>query len=106
MLKFEDAQAALMGHQAAYTEATEELAILKNELDSQRAKLIAQGIEGKNADERESRLKLALADHYNSIYQAEITVTQKRLEMELARLEWDGLRYQLRAFDIATRMNH
>lgn len=101
VLDFEDAYARLLGAQHGYTSASDAVAACKAQLETLRAERLASGVEGKNADEREARLRLCLAEPHEKLYQAERLLSLARLELDAARLEWDWLRYRLRAFEVA-----
>lgn len=98
------------GFRAATTElirATNELersarvlAEVRFELDTEEATLIASGIEGKNEAERKANLHLRLAGKYAELHVAELGAAQARRDVEVARLQLDGLRYQLRLLEV------
>ena len=56
-------------------------------------------MEGKNAEAREMSLYLCLQSRHEELLQAECVCARARLELETAKLEWDLLRYRLRAFE-------
>lgn len=88
----EDAQIALCG---AVTEHAE----TKRTLEREEAHLICKGVEGKNERERSATLLLELTGEYAALHAAEDALAEARCAYELAKLEWDLARYQLRAVE-------
>lgn len=76
------------------------LAEVRFELDTQEATLIASGIEGKNEAERKANLRLKLESKYAELHGAELGAAQARRDVEVARIQLDGLRYQLRLLEV------
>lgn len=76
------------------------LAEIKFELDAEEATLIAAGVEGKNEAERKANLRLKLAEKYAELHGAELGAAQARRDVEVARIQLDGLRYQLRLLEV------
>ena len=103
-LDFEDAQATLAGMQHDVFTLGDEVASCKYSLETEKAKLLAQGVEGKNTEQREACLRLQLCKQYQELHEAEHKLAKARLEYELAKLAWDALRYRLRAYEVATRL--
>ena len=93
------AKNALISAQANYAEALNEHLDAKTALENDRADLLANGVEGRNADEREAKLRLALFDQYAHLAGCEAQLTEARRDLESARVEWDALRYRLRVFE-------
>ena len=89
----EDAQIAYCGAVTAHAEA-------KRILERAEAYLICEGVEGKNERERSARLQLELTAGYSGLHEAEDALTEARCALEVARLEWDLARYQLRALEL------
>ena len=83
-------------HEAARTLATAKLA-----LDTQRNKIIAVGVEGKNAAERDANVELALKEETKAYNIAKLTLDEANLSVSLARLEWDAMRYELRLMEVS-----
>ncbi len=103
-LDIEDAHAKLMGAHAAHHDAVTEASRVKHQLEVARAQRLAAGVEGKNAEQRDALLREELADLYKDLTEGEIDLARARLELVLAQLTWDALRYRLRAFDVGTRL--
>ena len=97
------AKTALQAAQVNYTQALNDLIDAKTSLEFSRADLITEGVEGKNADERDAALRLALFDQYAHLAGCEAALNEARRDLEVARVEWDCLRYKLRLFE-ATRL--
>ena len=89
----EDAQITLCGAVTAHAEA-------KRALEVAEALKLCEGVEGKNERERSTKLRLELSAEYAALAEAEDASTEARCAYELARLEWDLARYQLRALEL------
>ena len=101
VLELEDSHARLAGTLHEVAGCTELVNLLKFSLESEQAKLLATGLEGSNKEQRDACLRLKLQDQYTALHEAEHTLQQARLEHDLAELEWDALRYRLRAYEAA-----
>ena len=88
----EDAQIALCGAVTAHAEA-------KRTLDLSEAVKLCEGVEGRNEKERVAKLRLELRVECAALAEAEDALTEARCSLEVARLEWDLARYQLRALE-------
>ena len=88
----EDAQIAYCGATVAYAEA-------KRALELAKAHKLCEGVEGKNEAQREAKLRLELAKEHAALEEAEDALTEARCTLDTARLEWDLVRYQLRALE-------
>ena len=86
----EDAQITLCGAVTAHAEA-------KRTLELREALKLCEGVDGKNERERTAKLRLELAAEYAALAEAEDALTEARCAFEVARLDWDLARYQLRA---------
>ena len=104
VLEMEDAYAHLLGVHQALFEAEEVLAQAKRQLEQEGCTVIVKGVEGSNATEREARMKLALTTQRNDVYAAQALASRKALDVRLATFEWDLLKSQLRAFEVATKL--
>lgn len=91
----EDAQIAYCGAVTAHAEA-------KRILERAEAYLICEGVEGKNEKERAARLQLELTAGYSGLHEAEDALTEARCALEVARLEWDLVRYNVRVLEPQT----
>ena len=100
-LELEDSHARLAGTLHEVASCSELVSLLKFSLESEQAKLLATGLEGSNKEQRDACLRLKLQDQYAALHEAEHNLQQARLEHDLARLEWDALRYRLRAYEAA-----
>ena len=92
--RLNDAQVGYLGASLAVGDA-------KKALEDARAVLLCEGVEGKNAEQREARIRLELQDLYYGLHQAESELSEARCELECARLEWDAARYSLKACETA-----
>ena len=88
----EDAQIALCGAVTAHAEA-------KRRLELAEAHKLCEGVEGRNERERVAKLRLELADQHTALAEAEDSLTEARCAYEVARLEWDLARYQVRMLE-------
>ena len=86
----EDAQITLCGAVTAHAEA-------KRALEVAEAVKLCEGVDGKNDKERTAKLRLELSAEYTTLAEAEDTLTEARCAFEVARLDWELVRYQLRA---------
>ena len=86
----EDAQITLCGAVTAHAEA-------KRGLELSEARMLYEGVDGKNEKERTAKLRLELSAEYTALAEAEDALTEARCAFEVARLEWELVRYQLRA---------
>ena len=89
----EDAQITLCGAVTAHAEA-------KRALELAEALKLCEGVDGKNERERTAKLRLELSSEYAALAETEDALTEARCAYELARLEWDLARYQLRALEL------
>lgn len=103
MLEFEDALADVMGAKAALCDVNQDLASVKAQLEVSRAELLTEGVEGKNTEQREANLRLALHDLYQELFLCEAEVARKRLHVDLESKKWDLLRYRLRGLEAMSR---
>ena len=88
-----------MAAQAHYSEAATDTATAKANLDYRRAEIICQGIDGKNAEQREAALRLELSEQYAELLQLENELTRVRCRLEVAQTRFTSVRYQVRAFE-------
>lgn len=89
----EDAQIAYCGAVTAHAEA-------KRVLEVTEAIKLCEGVEGKNEAQRDARLRLELGAEYTALAETEDALTEARCALEVARLEWDLRRYQVRALTV------
>ncbi len=89
----EDAQISLCGAVTAHAEA-------KRALELAEAVKLCAGIEGRNEKERAAKLRLELRVECAALAEAEDALTEARCAFEVARLEWDLARYQLRVLEV------
>lgn len=76
----------------------------RRELAQQEAYAITKGeIEGKNAEQRKANLALMLSGWYDDAQNAEDALQEAKLAYELAAIEVNSLRYQLRAAEVMAR---
>ena len=88
----EDAHIKLCGVVTAHAEA-------KRALELAEATAICTGVEGKNEAQRAAVLRLQLEGEYRTLYEAEDALTEARCAYDLARLEWDLARYNVRVLE-------
>jgi hypothetical protein len=90
----------------------------KRDLETEQAKAMVDGIPseeegrnlsyaelGKNKEEREAAFPLRFEEHWPKVVaahrKAEDDLIKAKLELDLARLDWDALRYKLRLLELA-----
>ena len=88
----EDAHITLCGAVTAHAEA-------KRALELAEAVKLCEGVDGKNERERTGKLRLELGAETTALHEAEDALTEARCAYEVARLEWDLVRYRLRALE-------
>ena len=88
----EDAQIILCGAVTAHAEA-------KRGLEQAEAVKLCEGVDGKNEKERSAKLRLELSAEVTAFAEAEDALTEARCAYEVARLEWDLCRYQVRVLE-------
>jgi len=69
-------------------------------LELTEAHKLCGGVEGKNGRERSAQLRLELAAEYVALAHAEDALTEARCELEVARLEWELVRYSVRMLEL------
>ncbi|MDQ3398790.1 MAG: hypothetical protein M3511_13675, partial [Deinococcota bacterium] len=84
-LELQDAQASYAGAVVAHAEA-------KRALELARARLLCEGVDGKNAEAREAAMRLTLEHEHDALFQAEVALTEARCQLDCARIEWDTAR--------------
>ncbi len=85
----EDVHINLCGAVTAHAEA-------KRALEVAEAYKLCEGVDGKNEAQRTSKLRLELEAEYRALHEAEDALTEARCAHEVARLEWELARYQVR----------
>lgn len=90
----EDAQISLCGAVTAHAEA-------KRALELAEAHKLCEGVEGRNERERAAKLRLELEVEYAALHEAEDALTEARCAFEVARLEWDLVRFSVRTVENA-----
>ncbi len=89
-----DAQVQYAGAVVGHSEA-------KRDLELARARLLCNGVDGKNAEQREAIIRLTLEAEHDALFAAETALTEARCQLDCARLEWDTIRYTIRAHEVA-----
>ena len=98
--ELEEAAAELMAAQAHYAEAANDAATAKANLEYKRADLICQGIEGKNAEQREAMLRLALFQDYADLLTVEQEAIRTKCRLERAQTALTVIRYKIRLLEV------
>jgi hypothetical protein len=99
---FERARDKLVDAQNRYKTAVNALLSARNDLETKRAELLVEGVEGKNAESRDAAIRVQLGEEYELLERREAELNEARSELEIARLEWDTLRYQVRLLGVAS----
>jgi hypothetical protein len=94
------AAAELMAAQAHYVEVATETATTKANLEYRRAELLCEGIDGKNAEQREATLRLTLSDEYAELSALENELTRVRCCLERAQVAFTAIRYKVRLLEV------
>ncbi len=98
---FERARDKLVAAQERYTTAVNALLGARGQLETKRSALLVEGAEGRNAESRDAAIRVQLNDDYEVQEQREAALNEARSDLEIARLEWDTLRYQVRLLGTA-----
>ena len=102
--QIDDVHASLADALRAAQDAAEQAIAVKVALEKARAALVHDGdVAGKNEAEREADLRHKLAGQYALLEKNERVARVARHRVELARLEVDALRMQLRVAELAAR---
>lgn len=103
-LEFEDAYAELVGAEACVFDAERELASVKAQLDTSKAELLKEGVEGGNREEREANLRIELHELYQELLACESELARTKLQLKVATKKWDMLRYRLRSLESVAKV--
>ena len=79
--------------------AAQALKEAKANLDKRKAEIIAAGIEGKNKEERDAKLELALVKHIEDLALFQAAYDKASLHLQLATIDWDSTKYQVRLLE-------
>lgn len=88
----EAAHVRLYGAVTAHAEA-------KRVLELAEAVTLSMGVDGKNEAQRAAKLRLELSAEHKALHGAEDALAEARCAYEVARLEWDLVRYSVRALE-------
>lgn len=88
----EDAHHTLYGAVTAHARA-------KRVLELAEAVTLSVGVDGKNEAQRAANLRLELSAEHVALQDAEDALAEARCAYEVARLEWDLVRYQVRMLE-------
>lgn len=100
-LDFDLAAQLLREKLEAYHETAQAASEAKQLLEDHRNMHLRKGIDAKNQAERDAQLAGLVAEQGWKVQSAEADLAEARLELELARLEWDRCRYRLRLLEVA-----
>jgi multidrug resistance efflux pump len=81
-----------------HTHRAHDVADARHALSLRRAHLTAAGLEGRNAEERAAHLQLATVAEQEALDEAEQLLAEAKLALDIARLEWDCVRYRMRLY--------
>lgn len=90
----EDAHITLCGALTAQAEA-------KRALELAEAVKLCEGVDGKNEAQRTAKLRLELSAEYTALAETEDALTEARCAFEVARLEWELARYNVKTLESA-----
>lgn len=97
---FRDASAEVIHALDEHERSARVLAEAKLELDTEEARLVVGGVEGKNEAERKANLRVQLNGQHQALHVAESGAAQARRDLDVARVRLDSLRYQLRLLEV------
>ena len=89
----EDAHITLCGAVTTHAEA-------KRALERAEAVKLGRGVDGKNEAQRTAKLRLELEGEYAALHVSEDALAEARCAYEVARLEWDSMRYQIKMYEL------
>ncbi len=87
-----DAKAHFVGAVTAHAEA-------RRALELAQARLLVDGVEGKNTEQRAAVMRLELDELHAALAEAEDALAGARCGLECAQIEWDLARYTVRALE-------
>ncbi len=88
-----DAKVQHLGAVVAHAEA-------KRALELAQARMLCDGVDGKNAEQRNAVIRLELSPLHDALAGAEDALAEARCSLECAQLEWDLARYTVRALEV------
>ena len=89
-----DTKAHYLGAVVAHAEA-------RRALELAQARMLCDGVDGKNTEQRQAVMRLELSPLHDALAHAEDALAEARCSLECAQLEWDLARYQVRALEVA-----
>ena len=90
-----DAKCSHLGAVVAHAEA-------KRALELAQAKLLVDGVEGKNLEQRNAVMRLELSNLHGTLAEAEDALADARCSLECAQLGRDSVRYTIQALEVGT----
>ena len=99
LAELEATKSDLMAAQAHYAEVATDTATARANLEFRRAELVCQGIDGKNAEQREAMLRLELSEAYAELAALENEVTRVRCRLDCAQVAFTTVRCKIRALE-------
>ena len=93
--RLNDAKAHHLGAVVAHAEA-------KRALELAQARLLIDGVDGKNEAQRNAVMRLELVSQHDALATAEDALAEARCSLECAQLEWDLARYMVRTLEVDT----
>lgn len=98
--RFTEASRTLQAARLVYRDFANALANAKFDLETKKAQHLAEGVEGKNQEQREAALRQVLGVEYEKVHKAETDLNDVRTDLDNAQTVWDCLRYQLRLAEV------
>ena len=77
----------------------------KRALELAQARMLCDGVEGKNTEQRQAVMRLELDELHTALAEAEDALADARCSLECSQLEWDLARYTVRALEATTLPN-
>ena len=87
-----DAKVHHLGAVIAHAEA-------KRTLELAQVKMLCEGVEGKNTEQRNAVMRLELDELHTALAETEAALAEAKCSLECAQLEWDLMRYQVRVLE-------
>ncbi len=84
-------------------QAAQNLEIAKRDLEISKTRVIAKGVEGKNAEERKANLEINLAPRKKEIESAQEKYNKAKLNSEIAHLELTRVKLSIRLMELISK---
>ena len=99
LTELEGAKSELLAAQAHYTEVSGDVLLAKAKLETAKAEKLSEGVEGRNAEQREATLRLELAEDYAELTTLALELVRVKGRLDLAQTCFTRVRYKVRALE-------